>query len=91
MLFTAGNLMPAQVLSQPLFQIYKRIPLPDFLSDTDTGNLLGTKIAVIIIHVAFQVGFCTFVLSQLHEDDAQRALRGSRHRRRRRCPVSFSR
>lgn len=62
-LFTAGNLMPQQVLFQPLFQIYKRVPLPDFLSDTDTGNLLGTKIAVILIHVAFQVGFCTFVLS----------------------------
>lgn len=62
-LFTAGNLMPQQVLFQPLFQIYKRVPLPDFLSDTDTGNLLGTKIAVILIHVAFQIGFCTFVLS----------------------------
>jgi multiple sugar transport system permease protein len=34
-----------------------------FQTDTDTGNLLGTKIAVILIHVAFQVGFCTFVLS----------------------------
>ncbi len=51
------------MIAQPLFQIYKRVPLPDFLSDTDTGYLLGTKIAVILIHVAFQVGFCTFVLS----------------------------
>jgi multiple sugar transport system permease protein len=62
-LFTAGNLMPQQVLFQPLFQIYKRVPLPDLLSDTNTGSLLGTKLAVILIHVAFQVGFCTFVLS----------------------------
>ena len=62
-LFTAGNLMPQQVLFQPLFQIYKRVPWPDILSDTDTGNLLGTKIAVILIHIAFQVGFCTFVLA----------------------------
>lgn len=62
-LFTAGNLMPQQVLFQPLFQIYKRMPWPDILSDTNTGNLLGTKIAVILIHVAFQVGFCTFVLA----------------------------
>jgi multiple sugar transport system permease protein len=62
-LFTAGNLMPQQVLFQPLFQIYKRIPWPDLLSDTDTGSLLGTKIAVILIHVAFQLGFCTFVLA----------------------------
>jgi multiple sugar transport system permease protein len=62
-LFTAGNLMPYQVLFQPLFQIYKRVPWPDLLSDTNTGNLLGTKIAVILIHVAFQLGFCTFVLA----------------------------
>ena len=25
--------------------------------------MLGTKVAVILIHVAFQTGFCTFVLS----------------------------
>ncbi|MCB1001897.1 MAG: carbohydrate ABC transporter permease [Acidimicrobiales bacterium] len=62
-LFTAGNLMPQQVIFQPLFQIYKNIPWPDLLSDTNTGTLLGTKVAVIFIHVAFQTGFCTFVLS----------------------------
>ncbi len=62
-LFTAGNLMPQQVIFQPLFKIFKWIPWPDVLSDTNTGNLLGTKIAVILIHVAFQTGFCTFVLS----------------------------
>ncbi len=62
-IFTAGNLMPQQVIFQPVFQIFKRIPWPDFFSDTDTGNLLGTKIGVILIHVAFQTGFCTFVMS----------------------------
>lgn len=62
-LFTAGNLMPQQVLFQPLVQIYSRIPFPDFLSDADTGNLFGTKISVILIHIAFQLGFCTFVLA----------------------------
>ena len=62
-LFTAGNLMPQQVIFQPLFQIYKNTPWPDFLSDTNTGYLLGTKVAVIFIHIAFQTGFCTFVLS----------------------------
>lgn len=62
-LFTAGNLMPQQVLFQPLFQVFKNTPWPDLLSDTDTGSLLGTKIAVILVHVAFQIGFCTFVLS----------------------------
>ena len=62
-IFTAGNLMPQQVIFQPLFQIFKRVPWPDLLSDADTGSLLGTKIAVILIHVAFQIGFCTFVLA----------------------------
>lgn len=62
-LFTAGNLMPQQVLFQPLFRIFKATPWPDVLSDTNTGSLLGTKIAVILIHVAFQTGFCTFVLA----------------------------
>ena len=63
LVFTAGNLLPAQVIFQPLFQMFKAMPWPDFLSDTNTGNLLGTKIAIIIVHVAFQTGFCTFVLS----------------------------
>jgi multiple sugar transport system permease protein len=62
-LFTAGNLMPQQVMFQPLFQMFKRMPWPDLLSDTDTGNLLNTKVAVMLVHVAFQVGFCTFVLA----------------------------
>ncbi len=62
-LFTAGNLMPYQVMFQPLFQMFKRMPWPDILSDTNTGNLLNTKVAVILVHVAFQIGFCTFVLA----------------------------
>ena len=63
LIFTAGNLLPPQVIFQPLLQMYKAMPWPDLLSDTNTGSLLGTKIAIIIIHVAFQTGFCTFVLS----------------------------
>jgi multiple sugar transport system permease protein len=62
-LFTAGNLMPQQVMFQPLFQMFKRMPWPDLLSDTNTGNLLNTKVAVMLVHVAFQIGFCTFVLA----------------------------
>lgn len=61
LLFTAGNLLPQQVLAQPLFQMYKRMPLPSFLSDT--GYMLGSTWGIITIHVAFQTGFCTFVLS----------------------------
>jgi len=61
LLFTAGNLLPQQVLAQPLFQMYKRMPLPGALSDT--GYMLGSTAGLITIHVAFQTGFCTFVLS----------------------------
>ncbi len=62
-IFTAGNLMPQQVIFQPVFQMFKRMPWPDLLSDTNSGNLLNSKIGVIFIHVAFQTGFCTFVIS----------------------------
>lgn len=59
--FTAGNLLPQQIIIQPLFQIYKRISLPEFLSNSE--SLLGSNWGIILIHVAFQSGFCTFVLS----------------------------
>lgn len=60
-LFTAGNLLPPQIIIQPLFQMYNRTPLPDFLSNS--GRLNGSVWGLILIHVAFQSGFCTFVLS----------------------------
>lgn len=63
MLFTAGNLLPPQTMIQPLFQIYRRIPLPEIPLISDTGELRGSLIGLILIHVAFQSGFCTFVLS----------------------------
>ena len=59
--FTAGNLLPQQIILLPLFQAYKRIPLPEFLSNS--GSMLGSNLGLILIHVAFQSGFCTFVLS----------------------------
>ena len=60
-LFTAGNLLPQQIIIQPLFQIYKRIPLPLFMSNSE--RLLGSNWGIILIHIAFQSGFCVFVLS----------------------------
>jgi multiple sugar transport system permease protein len=60
-LFTAGNLLPQQILAAPLFQLYKHFVLP--LSVSDSGSLLNTYYGVIAANVAFQVGFCTFVLS----------------------------
>jgi len=63
MLFTAGNLLPPQTMIQPLFQMYNRIPIPEIPLISDTGELRGSLIGLILIHVAFQSGFCTFVLS----------------------------
>jgi len=60
-MFTAGNLLPPQVLAAPLFEMFKHVSLPYWFSDS--GNLLNTYIAVIIADTAFQIGFCTFVLS----------------------------
>jgi multiple sugar transport system permease protein len=59
--FTAGNLLPQQIIIQPLYQFYNRVPLPAFMSDS--GKLNGSAWGIILIHVAFQSGFCTFVLS----------------------------
>ncbi len=60
-MFTAGNLLPPQVLAAPLFEMFKHFELPYSISDS--GNLLNTYAAVIAVDTAFQIGFCTFVLS----------------------------
>jgi multiple sugar transport system permease protein len=60
-MFTAGNLLPPQVLAAPLFEMFKHLTLP--YSFSDSGNLLNTYISVIAVDTAFQIGFCTFVLS----------------------------
>lgn len=59
--FTAANMLPPQVLAAPLFSIFRLIPLPYWISDS--GSLLNTYFAVVIVDIAFQLGFCTFVLS----------------------------
>lgn len=60
-MFTAGNLLPPQVLAAPLFSMFKFFPLP--LTVSDSGSLLNTYYSVIAVNTAFQIGFCTFVLS----------------------------
>ena len=59
LLFTAGNLLPVQLVYAPLFKMYIWF-----------GELFGKRDLIydqywglILIHVAFQVGFATFVLS----------------------------
>ncbi|WP_083752647.1 carbohydrate ABC transporter permease [Actinosynnema sp. ALI-1.44] len=61
MLFTAGNLLPQQVIITPLYRLFRLIPVPEWLNYKET--LLDTQLGLILIHIAFQVGFCTFVLS----------------------------
>jgi len=62
MLFTAGNLLPPQVIIIPLYWLYLNIPVPiGWLSDN--GLLYDQYIGIILIHVVFQAGFATFVLS----------------------------
>jgi multiple sugar transport system permease protein len=60
-LFTAGNLLPPQVLITPLFRIYLTIHLPHFISSS--GLLYNSYAGLIVINASFQLGFCVFVLS----------------------------
>ncbi|GAA3240031.1 carbohydrate ABC transporter permease [Dactylosporangium siamense] len=60
-LFTAGNLLPQQVIITPLFRLYLAIPLPHWLSES--GLMYNSYLGLIVINVAFQLGFCVFVLS----------------------------
>ncbi len=59
--FIAANLLPQQALLIPLFRLYRLVPLPYWMSDS--GLLLDSYWGVILINIAFQSGFCIFVLS----------------------------
>ena len=62
LIFTAGNLLPAQVIIVPLFKLYNAIRgIPQPLSDN--GLLYDQYFGLIVINVAVQTGFCVFVLS----------------------------
>jgi multiple sugar transport system permease protein len=61
MIFTAGNLLPSQVIVVPLVRLYYALPMIAPLSDN--GLLFNQTIGVILIHITFQTGFCVFVLS----------------------------
>jgi multiple sugar transport system permease protein len=61
MIFTAGNLLPQQVVVTPLWRLYRLIEVPEWISAS--GSLIDSQLGVILIHIAFQSGFCTFVLS----------------------------
>jgi len=59
LLFTAGNLLPGQLVFIPVFKLYLQIG--DWVGDR--RFLYDSHWGVILIHVAFQMGFATFVLS----------------------------
>jgi multiple sugar transport system permease protein len=61
LVFTAGNLLPPQVIIVPLYYLYNAIPVPPPLSDN--GRLYDQYIGIILIHIVFQLGFCIFVLA----------------------------
>lgn len=67
LLFTAANLLPPQVIITPLYRIYLRLWLPSDVGfegfPTTNGLFYGEYIGLIAINAAFQLGFCTFVLS----------------------------
>ncbi len=49
-MFIAGMLIPFQMLMIPVFRF------------TDAIGLMNTRLGVILFHIAFQLGFCTFFL-----------------------------
>lgn len=51
MFFTAANLLPQQVIITPLYRLFL------------TLGLYNTQAGIVLINVAFQMGFCVFVLS----------------------------
>ena len=61
MIFTAGNLLPPQVIIVPLYRLYNLLPVPAPFSDN--GIMYDQVLGLILIHATFQTGFCTFVLS----------------------------
>ncbi|MEU6228240.1 carbohydrate ABC transporter permease [Streptomyces sp. NPDC047042] len=60
LVFTAGNLLPQQVIITPLYRLYLLVDLPGI---TASGKLYDSALGLVLIHVAFQSGFCAFVLA----------------------------
>ncbi len=73
MIFTAGNLLPPQVIIIPLYFLYLHTPIAmlgsidigsfSFALFSDNNLLYDQYIGIILIQVVFQTGFAAFVLS----------------------------
>jgi multiple sugar transport system permease protein len=59
--FLAANLLPPQALLIPVFRMFREIQVPLWVSDS--GTMLNNFWGLILVNVAFQLGFCAFVLS----------------------------
>jgi multiple sugar transport system permease protein len=59
--FMAANLLPPQALLIPVYRMFRAIEVPFWFSES--GTLLNSFQGLILINVAFQTGFCAFVLS----------------------------
>jgi len=59
--FTAANLLPPQALLIPVYRMFRAIQVPFWFSES--GTLLNSYWGLIAVNVAFQTGFCAFVLS----------------------------
>ena len=60
-LFTAANLLPPQSLLIPVYRMFRAVEVPFWFSES--GTLLNSYWGLIAVNVAFQTGFCAFVLS----------------------------
>ena len=87
--FLAANLLPPQALLIPVYRMFRAIEVPLWVSDS--GTLLNSFVGLILVNMAFQIGFCAFVLSNYMKALPARALRVGRHRRRERARGSSSR
>ena len=60
-IFVAANLLPPQALLIPIYKVFNETPLPTWLNSD--GELLNSYLGLILVNTAFQIGFCTLVLS----------------------------
>ena len=60
-MFLAANLLPPQALLIPIYRLFRTVTVPLWVSGS--GTLLNSLWGLIAFNVAFQTGFCAFVLS----------------------------
>ena len=80
--FMAANLLPQQVILQPLYRLYLEMPLPTWLSDS--GYLYDSYVGLIADQRRVPDRLLHLRARQLHEDDPEVADRGGAGRRGRR-------